>query len=170
MASPVTHNTTAKPMVASMMRSSRLIGPIFSNRSAAALGASGVSLISGGDNCSHSTRCSCQSKRHVCVSHVKVTLCHYLCCDCFRAYDVDTCVTELQDPIVLGDDLLQACRLSIVVRILPVRPHSWSLPCRSSCTCCQDTGKGVAAWGPCWGSRGPCWGTALYLRHMKTDP
>jgi len=73
MASPVTHNTTAKPMVASMIRSSRLIGPIFSNRSAAALGASGVSLISGGDNCSHSTRCSCQSKQDclsvTCNSH-----------------------------------------------------------------------------------------------------
>ena len=52
MASPVTHSTTAKPMVASMIRSSRLMGPIFSNRSEAALGASGVSLTSGGHNCS----------------------------------------------------------------------------------------------------------------------
>lgn len=51
-ASPVTHSTTAKPIVASMICSSRLMGPIFFSRSAAAVGASGVSLISGGFSCS----------------------------------------------------------------------------------------------------------------------
>ena len=51
MASPVTQSTTAKAMVASIILSSRLIGPIFSSRSEAAAGALGVSLISGGHNC-----------------------------------------------------------------------------------------------------------------------
>lgn len=60
MASPSTHSTTAKPIVPSMIFSSLLMGPIFSNLSAAAFGASGVSLISGGLNCSQQQQ---QSKR-----------------------------------------------------------------------------------------------------------
>ena len=51
MASPSTHSTTARPMVPSMIFSSRVMPPIFSKRLAASLGASGVSLISGGQIC-----------------------------------------------------------------------------------------------------------------------
>lgn len=52
MASPSTHSTTASPMVPSMIFSSRVMPPILSKRLAASLGASGVSLISGGEICS----------------------------------------------------------------------------------------------------------------------
>mmetsp|Transcript_14037 Transcript_14037/g.42362 ORF Transcript_14037/g.42362 Transcript_14037/m.42362 type:complete len:237 (+) Transcript_14037:3050-3760(+) len=47
-ASPATQRARAKPMVASMIFSSRLMAPILSSFSIACRGASGVSLISGG--------------------------------------------------------------------------------------------------------------------------
>ena len=43
--------------------------------------------------------------------------------------------------------------------ILPVWPHAWPVQCRSSCTCCQGRGKGVAA---CYEA---CWGTALLEKY-----
>ena len=46
-----TQSARAKPMVASMIFSSRLMAPICSSFSKACLGASGVSFISGGASC-----------------------------------------------------------------------------------------------------------------------
>ena len=49
-ASPKTQSVTARAMVATMMRSSRLGGPMAARRARAASGASGVSFSSGGSS------------------------------------------------------------------------------------------------------------------------
>lgn len=87
MASPVTQSTTAKAMVASMILSSRLMGPIFSSRCEAAAGASGVSLISGG----HSCKPNLHNLSDYTLNSMTFTLCIALfCCYSFVVFSFGT--------------------------------------------------------------------------------